>query len=201
MNKILAVAGIVLAAFGLIALVIFGMRNMSGRADIKPIEELIKDNKLDEARVSIDQIAEKKPGANALGKIYFELAVSYENKNDIVKARDIYQLILKKYQNIKNISEAQDKLGKLNIAILFSKTITDKDTLYEVEPGDTLIKIAKKFGTTVDIIKTANSLKSDNIQARAKLKVSKAKYKILVDKSQNILTLLSDNDIVKVYRV
>ena len=32
-------------------------------------------------------------------------------------------------------------------------------------------------------------------------KISKAKYKILVDKSQNVLTLLSDNDIIKVYRV
>jgi len=70
-----------------------------------------------------------------------------------------------------------------------------------VEPGDTLINIAKKFGTTVELIKEANSLKGDNIQARAKLKVSKAKYKVLVDKSQNILTLLGDDNIIKVYRV
>ena len=95
----------------------------------------------------------------------------------------------------------QDKLGRLNIAILFSKTATDKDVLYEVEPGDTLLNIAKKFGTTVDLIKTANSLKNDKIQARAKLKVSKTKYRILVDKSQNILTLLGDNDVLKVYQV
>ncbi len=92
-------------------------------------------------------------------------------------------------------------MGKLNIAILFSKTITNKDVFYEIEPGDTLISIAKKFGTTVDLIKMANSLKSENIKARAKLKISKAKYKMLVDKSQNILTLLSNDDIIKVYRV
>lgn len=201
MNRILAVVGIGLAAAGLAALVIFGMKNFGDNVDVKPIEALIKDGKLDEARAIVDHIAEKKPGARALGKIYFELAGSYENKNDIVKARDVYQLILKKYQNIENISEVQDKTGKLNVAILFSKIITGRDALYEVAPGDTLINIAKKFGTTVDLIKTANSLKGDNIQARARLKISKAKYKILVDKSQNILTLISDDDVMKVYRV
>lgn len=201
MNKILAGAGIVLAVIGLAVLAIFSLKNISGVWDMKPIEALIRDSKLDEARVSIDQIAEKRPDARALGKKYFELASAYENKKDLVKARDIYQLLLKKYQNIENISDVQDKLGRLNIAILFSKIVTDKDQLYEVEPGDTLINIAKKFGTTVELIKEANSLKGDNIQARAKLKVSKAKYKVLVDKSQNILTLLGDDNIIKVYRV
>ncbi len=201
MNKILVGVGMGVVGLCLVTLVIFGMKNLGNNINITPIEALIKDGKLEEAKISIDQIAEKKPDAKALGKIYFELAGSYESKNDTVKARDIYQLILKKYQNIENISEAQDKLSKLNIAILFSKTVTDKDILYEVEPGDTLINIAKKFGTTVDLIKIANSLKSDRIQARAKLKISKVKYKILVDKSQNVLTLLGGNDIIKVYRV
>ena len=201
MNKILAGVGIGVAVVGLVALAIFGMKNLGDNIDTKSIEALIKDGKLDEAKTKIDQIAEKKPDAKAIGKIYFTIAGFYEAKNDTVKARDIYQLILKKYQNIENVSEVQDKAGKLNIAILFSRAITNKDVLYEVEPGDTLINIAKKFGTTVDLIKIANSLTSENIRVKAKLKISKAKYKILVDKSQNVLTLLSDNDIMKVYRV
>jgi len=200
-NKILAGVGIALAAAGLAALVIFGVKNLGSNVEAKPIEALIRDSKLEEAKVNIDQIAEKKPEAKSVGKLYFELAGAYENKNEPAKARDLYQLILKKYQNIENISEIQDKLGILNIAILFSKTITDKDALYEIEPGDTLINIAKKFGTTVDLIKEANSLKNDTIQARAKLKISKEKYKILIDKSQNILTLLGSSDVIKVYRV
>lgn len=201
MNRILMVIGIVIVGAGLVVLAIFGMKNLGNSFDAKPIEALIKEAKLDEAKASIDQIAEKEPEVKGLGRVYFELATAYENKNDTVKARSIYQIILKKYQGIENISEVQDKLGKLNIAVLFSRTVTSKDTLYEVQPGDTLINIAKKFGTTVELIKLANSLKSDKIQARAKLKISKVKYKILVDKSQNILTLLGDDDVVKVYRV
>ena len=97
MNKLLAGVGIALVGIGLTALVIFGMKNLGNDADLKPIEELIKDGKLDEAKASIDQMAEKKPGAKSLGKIYLKLADSYENKNDILKAKDIYQFILKKY--------------------------------------------------------------------------------------------------------
>jgi len=122
-NKILAGAGIVLAVIGLAVLAIFSLKNISGVWDMKPIEALIRDSKLDEARVSIDQIAEKRPDARALGKKYFELASAYENKKDLVKARDIYQLLLKKYQNIENISDVQDKLGRPNIAILFAKIV------------------------------------------------------------------------------
>jgi len=200
-NKILAGVGVGIVVAGLAALAVFGMKNLGNNIDAKSIEALIKDGKLDEAKVEIDRIAEKKPDAKSIGQIYFTIAGSYEAKNDIIKARDICQLILKKYQNIENVSEVQDKAGKLNIAILFSRAMTNKDVLYEVEPGDTLINIAKKFGTTVDLIKIANSLTSENIRVNAKLKISKAKYKILVDKSQNVLTLLSDNDIMKVYRV
>lgn len=201
MNRILAVSGIGLAVIGLLALAIFGMKDIGSSIDTKAIKGLIKDGKIDEAKVIIDEAAQKKPDAKGIGRAYLKLADSYEAKNEIVKARDIYQLILKKYQGIENISDVQDKAGKLNIAILFSRTITDKDMLYEVEPGNTLTNIAKKFGTTVELIKKANGLKSDNILSRSKLKISKIKYKILVDKSQNILTLLSGNEIMKVYRV
>jgi len=204
-NKILNIIGIGFAGVVLAVLAVFVIRNITNNSmplkDAKAIEALIKDGKLDDARKIIDGLAEKEPGAKGLGKIYFNLASSYETRNEPVKARDIYQLILKKYQNIENISEVQDNMGRLNISILFSRTVTPNDIIYEVEPGDTLTNIAKKFKTTVELIKVANSLKGDTIQAHAKLKVSKAKYRILVDKSQNLLTLLADNDVVKVYRV
>jgi lipoprotein-anchoring transpeptidase ErfK/SrfK len=166
------------------------------------VKTLISEGKLDEARNKIEEIALKNPNSNVLGKVYLDIAKSYEEKNDYIKARDIYQMILSKYQNIENILEVQESVGRLNIEILFSPTVTDKDIVYKVEPGDTLFKIADKFRTTVDLIKASNSLKSDTIQARSKLKISKAGYKILIDKSQNVLTLLlDDNTIFKVYRV
>ncbi|MFC1667478.1 L,D-transpeptidase family protein [Candidatus Omnitrophota bacterium] len=166
------------------------------------VEALISKDKLDEAKKQIDEIADKHPDSDALGKIYFKIANSYERKGEIVKARDVYGVILTRHQNVDNILDVQEKIGKLNVQILFSPIITVKDLLYKIEPGDTLSKIAKRFGTTVDLIKVSNSLRSDTIRADSRLKVSRAKYEILVDKSQNLLTILLDKgDIFKVYRV
>lgn len=205
MNSKLVGAGIGLVLVIVLIFIAFGTKSEDkNRAlpDLKIAKRLISEGKLDEAREKIDEIADKNPDSSALGKLYFDLAGTYEKKKDIVKARDIYKVILNKYQNADNILQVQENLGRLNTEIFFSPIVTDEDVLYEIEPGDTLSKIAKKFGTTVELIKEANSLETDMIHAHSKLKVSKAKYKILIDKSQNLLTLLSDdNDIVKVYKV
>ncbi|AZR72829.1 hypothetical protein BBF96_05150 [Anoxybacter fermentans] len=44
-----------------------------------------------------------------------------------------------------------------------------KNTIHVVQPGDALIKIAKRYGISVDTIKNANNLKSDLIQIGQRL--------------------------------
>ncbi|MBU4457182.1 MAG: L,D-transpeptidase family protein [Candidatus Omnitrophica bacterium] len=169
---------------------------------LKSVRGLISQDKLDEARAGLDERADKISDSGAVGKAYFDLASAYEKNKETVKARDVYQVVLEKYQNVDNILDIQDKVGQLNVEILFSPVITEDDVWYEIEPGDTLSKIAKKFGTTVGLLKASNSLDSDVIRAHTKIKVSQLKYRILVDKSQNLLMLLTDDGaIFKVYPV
>jgi lipoprotein-anchoring transpeptidase ErfK/SrfK len=70
-----------------------------------------------------------------------------------------------------------------------------------VQKGDTLTKIAKKFNTTTELISKANNLANSNLNIGKKLKITKAKFSIVVDKSQNILTLKTDQEIFKTYHV
>jgi len=67
-NKILAGVGVGIVVAGLAALAVFGMKNLGNNIDAKSIEALIKDGKLDEAKVEIDRIAEKKPDAKSIGR-------------------------------------------------------------------------------------------------------------------------------------
>jgi len=203
-NKLLGVGfiAVLIIVLMFIAFGTGGERKDNALPGLRSVRELISRDKLEEAENALNEFRDTNPDANILGKIYFSLADAYEKNKKIVKARDIYATILAKYQNIDNIANVQERLGRLNMDILFSTIITDKDKRYNIEPGDTLSKIAKKFGTTVDLIKRSNSLKSDTIKASSRVKVSKSKYRILIDKSQNILTLLSEDDmLVKVYNV
>ncbi|MBI1978429.1 MAG: L,D-transpeptidase family protein [Candidatus Omnitrophica bacterium] len=70
-----------------------------------------------------------------------------------------------------------------------------------VESGDSLYKIAKKYNTTIDLIKKSNHLKSNVIHSGMKLKISKAVYSITIEVSDNKLTLWSDGKVLKTYLV
>jgi len=131
----------------------------------------------------------------------FDLAQKAIDEGDLVKAKDVYQGLIEKFPGSGKIAKAQSSLEDLNVKILFSDIPTKDSESYTVQKGDTLTKIARKFGTTADLIRKANNLKNSSIQIGKKLKVNKAKFSIVVDKSQNILTLKSGQEIIKTYRV
>jgi lipoprotein-anchoring transpeptidase ErfK/SrfK len=119
----------------------------------------------------------------------------------IIEARSIYKKMLSECPGSNLVSDARSQLDDLNIRILFSPIPTEDGVVYEVAPGDTLNKIAKNFGTTVELIMKSNAMQNTVIRPGAKLKISKAKYSILVDKSQNILILKADGEVFKTYTV
>lgn len=131
----------------------------------------------------------------------YEMALSLEEKNEVVKAKEMYQQLLTNYPDFKEIANVQKRLEDLNMKIIFSGLQSSQTTLYEVQRGDTLGKIAKKFNTTVDLVKKSNGLTSDTIRVGEKLRIWQGIFSILVDKSQNSLILKSDNEVIRVYTV
>ena len=131
----------------------------------------------------------------------FDRAQKAMDGGDLVKAKELYQEIVDKFPASGKISKAQSSLEDLNIKMLFSDIPIKDSEVYVVEKGDNLTRIAKKFGTTPELIMSSNKLKDSSIQIGKKLKINKARFSIVVDKSQNILTLKSGQEIIKTYRV
>lgn len=139
--------------------------------------------------------------AIARAEVLYQNAVDLEAEDQLVQAARVYQDLKKEFPNFKRISDVEKQLWDLNMKILFSPVITEKSIVYKVEPQDTLIKIAKKYNTTVEFIVRSNNLKSDLIRPGNRFKISTAKYSVIVDKSQNSLTLKADDEVFKVYPV
>lgn len=129
------------------------------------------------------------------------LAKSFEERENLKEAKATYQKLVNDAPNSAQVSGWENKIEDLNIKLLFSGAITDKSILYEIQPGDSLAKIAKKFNTTTELIIRSNNLKSNKILAGRKIKVYTKLFSILVDKSQNTLILKSEEDIIKIYTV
>lgn len=97
---------------------------------------------------------------------------------------------------------AETEVKRLDIERLFSPEPIEESFVYEVQPKDTLANIAKRFNTTVDLIVVSNRLQDPNIlRVGQKLKIIKGEFKIIVDISDNTLSLFLNDKLVKIYPV
>jgi lipoprotein-anchoring transpeptidase ErfK/SrfK len=149
----------------------------------------------------IKTVSDKMAGNNISVSALFEQAKLAEVKDDLLKAKDCLGQILATAGDNKLLSQAQAKLYDVNIKIIFSHLETEQTKIYEVKAGDSLNNIAKQFDTTVALIKRSNNLSADVIRPAQRLRIWTGKFSCIVDKSQNLLTLKSGEEVVKVYRV
>ncbi len=146
--------------------------------------------------------AMKVTGASKEEVELFNAASKYAESGDLLLARDNYRKIMEKFPGSANTEKAQGALENMNIQIMASSIPTPDSISYEVQKGDTLAKIAKKFSTTQDLIMKSNKLNNaEVVPLGRKLKVHNEKMSMVVDKSMNILTLKSGERIIKTYRV
>ncbi|MFH1867526.1 MAG: L,D-transpeptidase family protein [Candidatus Omnitrophota bacterium] len=149
----------------------------------------------------LQEVADSEKGSRQAYESFLMLAATYKNDGNFTKAKEYYIAITNEYSEYCNYSQIQEKLNELNIAILFSKIPTKNSEIYSVVPGDSLTKIAKRYSTTVELIKRANGLKTDTIMPGQKFKVQKIPFSIVADKSQSVLTLILQDEVVKTYAV
>jgi len=97
--------------------------------------------------------------------------------------------------------EAVELLGDVNMKLLRSPLMMPGKEYYVIQSGDYLQKIARKFNTTVALLKEMNGLKTDTIRLGDRLLVFNSSFSIRVSKSRNQLDLLLNGRLFKRYRV
>lgn len=153
------------------------------------------------AQMKLEELIGTQPDSPLVDDALLALGRVSEQQQQLAEARRVYRLLLERFPGSPLAGQAQSRLGAVNVALLFSPTVTDADALYEVKTGDSLGKIAAAHHTTVDVLKRANGLKGDIIHPRQKLKIPKGAFRIVVDKSQNELLMTQDNQFFKSYLV
>jgi lipoprotein-anchoring transpeptidase ErfK/SrfK len=141
--------------------------------------------------------SEPSPRGNA--KVFLAQAERAWAEGSLLEAKRLYQQALQEDPTSTVAAAVQQRLGEVNLKLFFSPTITPESFVYVISPGDTLSRIAKKFHTTVEMLRAANSLTSDRIRPAQRLKVMKASFSLIVDKSQSTLILKNGEEVLKVY--
>lgn len=89
----------------------------------------------------------------------------------------------------------------LGIALASAVFADAHSVVYEVQTGDHLTSISKKFHVTTDLLKNVNQLPNDRLIPGMKLKIPTYKFSVVIDKSQNTLILKGDEEVLKTYSV
>ncbi|MBL7157457.1 MAG: L,D-transpeptidase family protein [Candidatus Omnitrophica bacterium] len=149
-----------------------------------------------------ENLVQRFPDAEVAEESFINLTKSYKAKKDYAGAKKTLERFIERFPDPEDAARIQSDIEEINMNILLSDVITNESFSYQIKPGDTLAGIASKFNTTVELLKRSNTLKSDLILPGKSLKVSKIKFKILVNKSENILALKKQTgETIKTYIV
>lgn len=131
----------------------------------------------------------------------FEKAMGILKGGNIPEGRQALHDFLTTYPQSSKAGEAKKKLGDLNASEFFSVTPSPDKSLYTVVRGDSLVRIASHFKTSAELIFQMNNLMNINLQIGQELMIPKAEMSILIDRKNQILTLLNHGQFFKEYPI
>lgn len=92
-------------------------------------------------------------------------------------------------------------LNEIDTQILFTGTPAPEKLDYTIQAGDSLGKLASRYGTTVELIRKANNISGDKIRIGDRLRIYQGKFTVEVSKAANTLTVTDAGKFFKRYRV
>jgi LysM repeat protein len=133
---------------------------------------------------------------------YILEAERLESSDKYIEARNIYKNILNKNMSPENINIIQEKFGEINIKLLLTPLDFEGKKAYVVKSGDSLDKIARKFGTTVDLLQKSNMISNPHrIQVGDRYKIFNGGFEIKINKEKRELDLFLNGEFFKKYTI
>jgi lipoprotein-anchoring transpeptidase ErfK/SrfK len=125
-----------------------------------------------------------------------------EADGDLLGARRRYLALLQRTSNAKTRSEAEIRVGGVNVALVTTPHKMPEKEDYIVKRGDSVQRIARHFGTTVELIQKSNELKNPHlIKVGDRFRILRGTFAIFVSKGDNSLRVTFNGQFFKRYAV
>lgn len=164
-------------------------------------ELFVKPEKLD--RVEAEEIAQREeteptPTPDFTIPIYEELEKAIAGADPVVEQEALRDFLLQHPQSSK-AGEAKDRLGELNMRMIFTSMDAPGKIDYTVVSGDSLVRIASRNNSNAELIMRANNLLSIDLQIGQQLRIPQINPSIVVDREARTLTLFDEGKFLKEY--
>jgi LysM repeat protein len=128
----------------------------------------------------------------------YQHALALKNEGKLADARALLQPLA---ENLDASDKVLDLLGEIDTKILFTPSPAPEKIDYMVVAGDSLGKLAQKYGTTIDLIKKSNNLTGDLIRVGSRLRIYQGHFAVTISKAKNELWLTDNGKFFKRCRV
>ncbi len=141
------------------------------------------------------------PAMAERGPMLLAQAQRLRKQSDLLGTREACLEILRDSRNRPAREAAEGILDAVDIELILSPRPMPEKIEYTIKSGDTLGELAKKYGTTVDLIQKGNNVSGSLIRVGDRYRVLSGQFSITVDRSKNTLTLYLNDQYFKRYAV
>ncbi len=132
----------------------------------------------------------------------YRQARELKQADDLLGARRAYLAVLQRAEDARLIRSVQERLGAIHIELILTPRPMPAKEEYVVQRGDFVQRIARQFGTTVELVKVGNRIADANmIRIGDRLQVFAGSFAIRVSKSRRELVVLMNDEFFKRYAV
>lgn len=134
-------------------------------------------------------------------QILFAEALTAKQSGDLLTARGNLEDIMAEYPDAPQAEEVLHEWRDVMWQVIHSAVPAPEAIVHEVGLNDTLGKIARHYGTTIELIKVRNKLNSNVIKFGQKLSVWNTPFTLDINKTTNHLSLDLNGKAIKIYPV
>ena len=132
-------------------------------------------------------------------------ACEARGENDVAalqEARELYYQLLDLPLPRSTRSEVEVRLGALNVQMLLSPLPMPEKDEYVVRRGDSIQKIARRFGTTIEAVQKGYLVRNPNlIKAGDRFRVLNGTFTVVAGKSRKDMAVYLNDRFIKRYKV
>jgi hypothetical protein len=112
----------------------------------------------------------------------YQKCLQIEATGDPLATRRAYAEFVDAYPDSSKFEEARNRLGVLQMSLLFAPRATPEKEIYVVKPGDSLTKVSHRLKTSPELLAEINQLDGVNLRVGQRLYAVPANFTVSVDR-------------------
>lgn len=145
--------------------------------------------------------AEREPMPEDISEL-MEEAAALQEADRLQPARELYQRALEMATDDDTRQKVEDALGAVHIELLFSQRSMPEKEEYLIQSGDQLRLLARRFGTTTELIQRGNNIRDPNrIRIGDRLLIFSGDFEIVANKTRRDMVVYLNGEFFKRYQI